>query len=153
MLLAIYTTIEFYVIAAVIAAAVLAMAGRRDNGHAARQLLLPMELRYSGEPREDAIELITLDDGNVLLRRHGLKGLGDRGAVSLAIEVKGFDVMINERRVEGGGEPVDTADAVLAFMGRERYFINYRAESVDGVVAFTFHNRDGMHVIKPFRRS
>ncbi|MDE5785607.1 MAG: hypothetical protein K2H98_03655 [Duncaniella sp.] len=153
MLLAIYNTVEFYVIAVVVAAAVIALSARRDGGGAVRQLLLPTMLRYSGEVRPDAIELISLDDGNVLLRRHGLKDLGDRGAVSLAVEVKGFDVKIKERIVPGAGEPVDTAEVVLDFMGRERYFINYTAESIDGVVAFTFHNRDGMHIIRPFKRS
>ncbi|MDE6582987.1 MAG: hypothetical protein K2K47_10740 [Duncaniella sp.] len=153
MLLAIYNTVEFYVIAVVVAAAVVALSARRDGGGAVRQLLLPTLLRYSGETRPAALELIALDDGNVLLRRHGLTGLGDRGAVSLAVEVKGFDVKIRERLVEGGGDPIDTAEVVLDFMGRERYFINYTAESVDGVAAFTFHNREGMHVIRQFNRS
>lgn len=152
MMLAIYNSVEFYVIAVVVAAAVVALSARRDGGGAVRQLLLPMLLRCSGESRPDAIELIAMEDGNVLLRRHGLKELGDLGAVSLAIEVKGFDVKIKERVVPGGGDAVDTAEVVLDFMGRERYFINYTAESVDGVVAFTFHNREGMHVIRPFSR-
>ncbi len=152
MLLAIYNTVEFYVIAVVVAAAVVALSARRDGGGAVRQLLLATRLRYSGESREPALELASLDDGNVLLRRHGLDGLASGGAVSLAVEVKGFDVKIKERLVTGGGEPVDTAEVVLDFMGQERYFINYTAESVDGVVAFTFHNREGMHVIRPFRR-
>lgn len=153
MLLAIYNTVEFYVIAVVVAAAVIALSARRDGTGAVRQILLPTLLRCSGESRPDAIELISMDDGNVLLRRHGLKDLGDRGAVSLAVEVKGFDVKIKERLVPGGGEPVDTAEVVLDFMGRERYFINYAAGSIDGVVAFTFHNRDGMHIIRQFNRS
>ncbi len=145
---AIFTTIEFYVIAAVVAAAIVAFMGKRDDPSAARQILLATELRHSGEDREDAIELIALDDGNVLLRRHGIKGIGSEGAVSLAITVKGFDVFIKERLTSGLGEPTDTAEVLLDFMGQERYFINYTSEQTDRMVALTFHNRPSMHVIK-----
>lgn len=145
---AIFTTIEFYVIAAVVAAAIVAFMGKRDDPNAARQILLPTTLRHSGADHDDAIELIALDDGNVILRRHGLKGIGSNGAVSLAITVKGFDVMIKERLTPGDGEPADTAEVELDFMGQEHYFINYTSEQADRVAAFTFHNRPSMHVIK-----
>lgn len=147
----IITSVEFYVIAAVVAAAIVAFMGRREPAGAARQILMPTQLRCSGQERDEALELIAMDDGSVILRRHGVKGIGSDGALSLAITVKGFDVTVNERIVAGGGEPVDTAEALLEFMGREHYFIHYRSEQIDRVAAFTFHNRPGIHVIKPMQ--
>lgn len=149
--LSIFTSIEFYVISAVIAAAILAYAGRRDNHVAARQILLPTTLHRADNDSEPSIELISHDNGDVTLRRHGLEGIGETGAVSLAIEIRGFDVHITERLVPGSGSPCDTAETLLDFMAVERYFINYRSEKIDRMTAFTFHNRPGMHIIKPLR--
>lgn len=144
-------SVEFYVIAAVVAAAVLAFSGRKSSSGPARQYLLPGVLTLADSPQSAAVELICADDGTVVLRRHGVEGMTLTGAVSIAVDVSGFDVKIKERRVEGrpgDHETVDTASFVLDFMGAERYFISYTAEDAGLFAALTLHDRPGIRVVK-----
>ncbi|MDE6118114.1 MAG: hypothetical protein K2G33_11480, partial [Duncaniella sp.] len=71
----------------------------------------------------------------------------------LAITVRGFDVLIKERIVEGNpvDEMIDTASFVLDFMGEERYFISYSAEAYGLFVALTLKNRAGNRIVKPLQ--
>lgn len=150
-LLSILDSVEFYVIAAVVAAAVIAFSARGDSKGPVRQILLPGVLSLSDSPRRPSVELICCDDGSVILRRHGISGMTLSGAVSLAINVSGFDVKIKERTVagkRGDTETVDTASFILDFMGAERYFISYTAEDAGLFVALTLHNRPGIRVEK-----
>lgn len=113
--------------------------------------MLPGVLSLSDSPRRPSVELICCDDGSVILRRHGISGVTLSGAVSLAINVSGFDVKIKERTVagkRGDTETVDTASFILDFMGAERYFISYTAEDAGLFVALTLHNRPGIRVEK-----
>lgn len=152
----IFQSVEFYVIAVVVAAAIVALLGRRPSDGPVRQYLLPGVISQEGgeSASSPGIELLCGDDGSVLLRRHGLKGVREDGAVSLAVEVKGFDVSITERVVAGREpwQPVDTASFILDFMGREHYFISYRSElSASESALFasvTLHNRPGNRVAK-----
>lgn len=150
-LLSILDSVEFYVIAAVVAAAVIAFSARGDSKGPVRQILLPGVLSLSDSPHRPSVELICCDDGSVILRRHGISGMTLSGAVSLAINVSGFDVKIKERTVagkRGDTETVDTASFILDFMGAERYFISYTAEDAGLFVALTLHNRPGIRVEK-----
>lgn len=150
-ILSIFNSVEFYVITVVIAAAVIAYASGGNGGGPTRQYLLPGVLAMTDEGRAPSIELICCDDGSVVLRRHGLEGMTLSGAVSLAINVVGFDVRIKERVVSGkrgDTETVDTASFVLDFMGAEHYFINYTAEDAGLFAAVTLHNRPGIRVVK-----
>ena len=150
--LAVFDSVEFYVIAAVIAAAIVAFTARGGDRGPVRQFLLPGVLTLSATRRDKpSIELICCDDGAVVLRRHGVEGITLSGAVSLAVEVNGFDVRIIERTVlgrPGDTEIIDTADFILEFMGAERYFINYTAENAGLFAAVTIHNRPGIRVEK-----
>ncbi len=149
--LAIFQSVEFYVIAAVIAAAVVAFSARGGDRGPVRQFLLPGVLTLADTPSSPLIELICLDDGGVVLRRHGISGMTYSGAVSLAVEVNGFDVKIIERTVPGrpgDTEVVDTASFILEFMGAERYFISYNAEDAGLFAATTLHNRPGIRTVK-----
>ncbi len=150
-LLAIFNTVEFYVIAAVIAAAIVAFTAKGGDRGPVRQFLLPGVLTRSDIPQAPAIELICCDDGAVVLRRHGLPDMALSGAVSLAINVKGFDVEIKERIVAGqpgDTDTVDTASFILEFMGAERYFISYTSEDTGLFAALTLHNRPGIRASK-----
>ncbi len=150
-LLSIFNSVEFYVITVVVAAAIIAYASGGNSGGPVRQYLLPGVLTMSDEGRSPAIELICCDDGSVVLRRHGLEGMTLSGAVSLAINVSGFDVKIKERTVpgkRGDSERIDTASFVLDFMGAEHYFISYTAEDAGLFAAVTLHNRPGIRVVK-----
>lgn len=156
LILTIFQSVEFYVIAVVVAAAIVAFLGRKPSGGPVRQYLLGgvLSLEDDGSETRPRIELVCADDGSVVLRRRGLRGVRLDGAVSVAIEVKGFDVAIRER-VVAGREPwgeVDTASFVLDFMGREHYFISYASEptaSEAGMfVTLTLHNRAGNRVVK-----
>ncbi|MCM1164262.1 MAG: hypothetical protein NC339_08450 [Muribaculaceae bacterium] len=155
--MSIFQSVEFYVIAVVVAAAIIAILGRKPSGGAVRQYLLPGLLTSDGDavvPMPPSVEFVCADDGTVTLHRRGLRGVREDGAVSLAIDVKGFDVAIKERIVPGREpwQPVDTASFVLDFMGKEHYFISYTTELTpveSGLFAsLTLHNRPGNVVRK-----
>lgn len=151
MLLSVFDRVEFYVIAAVIAAAVVAFSARGEGKGPVRQYLLPGVLSLSETACVPSVELICCDDGSVILHRRGLSGMTLSGAVSLAVHVSGFDVEIKERTVPGkcgDCDVVDTASFVLDFMGAERYFISYRADDAGLFVAMTLHNRPGIRIAK-----
>lgn len=153
-MLAVFDSVEFYVIAAVVAAAIIAFSAKGGARGPARQYLLPGMLTLADSPKVPAIELICCDDGSVVLRRHGVAGMNRSGAVSLAVEVRGFDVILKERMVSGRPgdmEIVDTATFILDFMGAERYFISYTAEDAGLFAATTLHNRPGIRVFKPMQ--
>ncbi len=143
-------SVEFYVIAAVVAAAVVAFSARRGDEGPARQILLPGVLTKRDEPAGAMIELMCNDDGSVLLRRYGVEGVTMSGAVSLAVTVRGFDVKIKERIVEGRpeDEPIDTAAFILDFMGKEHYFISYTSDRAGLFAAMTLKNRPGNRIVK-----
>lgn len=146
-------SVEFYVIAAVVAAAVVAFSARKDDEGPVRQILLPGVLVTSDRKPGNMIELICNEDGSVVLRRYGVEGVTVSGAVSLAVTIRGFDVLIKERIVEGNPEDemIDTASFVLDFMGEERYFISYSAETAGLFAALTLKNRVGNRIVKPLQ--
>lgn len=152
--LLIFQSVEFYVIASVVAAAIIAILVRKPAGGPARQYLLPGVIADIDPDASPSVVFVCADDGTVVLHRQGLKGVRENGAVSLAIEVKGFDVRIQERVVPGGEpwSPVYTASFTLDFMGREHYFISYATEVTERESALfaslTLHNRPGNVVRK-----
>ena len=143
-------SVEFYVIAAVIAAAVVAFSARKSDEGPVRQILLPGVLAKSDTAPSAMVELLCNDDGSVILRRHGVTGVSVTGAVSLAITIKGFDVKIKERVVEGSpaDEEIDMASFILDFMAEERYFISYTSDKYGLFAALTLKNRPGNRVVK-----
>lgn len=157
LLSSIFQSVEFYVISVVVAAAIVAFMGRRPSAGPARRYA------YDGvttleEPADSSpsIELLCGDDGSVVLRRRGLRGVRQDGRVVIEVEVVGFDVRITERVTAGRWpEPVDTASFILPFMGREHYFISYKSplsESQEELMAsLTLHNRPGNRVVRPLR--
>jgi len=146
-----FDTVEFYVIAAFVAAAVVALLSRPKGLGPIKTLLLAGELSAGDGDTAPSIELTCRDDGTVELRRHGVEGINETGAVSLAVSIKGFDISIEERQA-AGRDPlapmIDTATFVIEDLGPERYHVRYNSESAGLVCALTLHVRPGIHTVK-----
>ena len=145
-----FNSIEFYIIAAMVAAAVVAFASKPSRKGVARTILQPGALSHSGL-EEKSIQLTCNDDGTVILIRHGIEGVNKDGAVSIAITVIAFDITIEERIVPGritDDVYPDTATFTLDFMAEERCHISYHSETTGLFTATTIHNRPGIHITK-----
>ena len=132
------SSVEFYVYATLVAAAIVAFLARPSARGEARQHLLAGDLsNVSGCSWSDvvssqpSISLRVRDDGAVMLTRHGIEGVSISGAVSLAVTVIGFDITIEERIVPGNNldEPIDTASFVLDFLAPDRYHLKYNSSA------------------------
>lgn len=139
-------SVEFYVYATLVAAAIVAFLARPSSRGEARQHLLAGELSNASNrswsdsnSAQPAISLIVRDDGAVVLFRHGIEGVSSSGAVSLAITVIGFDISIEERIVPGNNldDPIDTATFVLDFLAPDRYHLKYNSSATSSFVATT----------------
>ncbi|MCM1293202.1 MAG: hypothetical protein NC111_04910 [Bacteroides sp.] len=152
-----FSSIEIYVYALLLAVGVVALCVRPSrHGHARQYLLEGVLCRFEAEgsprPGESGVKLACQANGDVLLTRYGIEGLRQGGALSLAVTVADFDVTIEERCVmSADGEPVDTALFTLEFLGKERYHIRYSSEWTSTAVAFTLSNREGMELDKRLR--
>ena len=139
-------TTEFYVIATLVAAAIVALLARPSSRGEARQHLLAGELSNASNRSwsdtttvEPSISFRVRDDGAVVLTRHGVDGVSTSGAVSLAVTVIGFDISIEERIVPGNNmdDPIDTATFVLDFLAPDRYHIKYNSSATSRFAATT----------------
>lgn len=144
-----FHTIEFYVILAFVAAAVVALCGRPSSrGAVQTHLVAGTLLLTEGAAEGPAGVAFRVDDrGRVEVFRYGLRGVTDRGAYSLAVSVSGFDVTVKERTVGGrGNEAVSCATATLDFLGSERYHFQYKVEDSALTTAFYLTIRPGARV-------
>ena len=149
-----YNTVEFYVIAAAIAAAAIVAASSPSRRRESVLHMAAGELSSSDSGRlaEPAIDVRVDDNRCVIIRRSGLKSITDNGAVSLAVNVVGFDVSIEERLTPGNGSPtVDTAEFALDFFAPERYHIKYNSEDAGVFTAFTLNVEPGIHLQRPLK--
>lgn len=133
--------IATYIVATLLAAAVLAVCARPASRGAVRQHLLAGELACEPSSQAPWLELVCGDDMKVTLTRHGF--YTPLRAVSLAVSVNGFDIDIRERAVVGNSD-ADTARFILDFLASERYHITYRRDGEHIACAFSFHVRPGM---------
>lgn len=152
------SSLEIYVIATLVAAAVIALCVRPSSRGQAREYLLEgilcrpekdaYELRGDQGVRGQGVAIECLENGDILLTRYGLEGLTEADAVSLAVTVVGFDVTVEERihRGASGGERVDAALFTLDFLGKERYHFRYNSEPTATAVSFTLSNRPEMRI-------
>ena len=131
-------SVEFYVYATVVAAAIVAYLARPSSRGEVRQYLLAGELSNASNRAwtdlptlPPSISIIVRDDGAVVLFRHGVEGVSTSGAVSLAITVIGYDITIEERIVPGNNldDPIDTATFVLDFLAPDRYHLKYNSSA------------------------
>lgn len=148
-----FQTVEFYVILSVIAAVIVALAALPAKRGEARLLFYAGELEPA-QPGAEALEPMVYaecrEDGAVVLRREGLRGITASGAVSLAVTVIGFDVTIQERLSAGysNDAAVGSAVFVLDFFAPERYHVAYRSDDAGLFGSFTLANRPGLRVAK-----
>lgn len=143
----IFNTVEFYIISAFIAAAVIAFAAMPSRRGPARQFLVGGALQQGAQATEAAIRATVTDSGALLLERIGLEGITMEGAYSLAVTVIGLDVTIDERLVPGrGSEYANEGSALLDCLGQERYHFNYRSEATGRNAAFSLNIRSGNRI-------
>lgn len=131
-------TVEFYVIATLFAAMIVAFLARPSSRSEARQYFLAGDLSNESNRSwcdeknvQPSISMYVRDDGALVLTRHGLEGVSTSGAVSLAVTIVGFDITIEERIVQGNSldEPIDAATFVLDFLAPERYYLKYNSSA------------------------
>ena len=149
-----YNSVEFYVVAGALAAAAVVAASVPKRKGAAELHLIGGSLAGSDEGAlaEPGIDVFVDDDGRVHIHRRGLKGVTDNGAASLAVNVAGFDVSIEERLTPGNGWPmIDSADFILDFFGSERYHIKYNSEDAGVFAAFTLNVVPGIRLSRPLK--
>lgn len=136
----IFNTVEFYVVAAVAAAAVLAAAALPSRRGSARTFLYEGTLGSGVQPKPQppSVDVWVDEWCGLCVCRKGMEGVHSDGAYSLAVEIIGFDVTINERITAGmhRTDPVDTATARMECFGRERYHFRYVSESTGRSCAF-----------------
>lgn len=128
--LTIFQSVEFYVIATLVAALIAGVALRPAARGEAVTRLLGATLSHVECDGEAMVEAIVGDDGSVDIIRRGLPPLSDTGAVSAKVTVTGRDIKVEERIVRGRGEgmPVDTAEFTLDFLAPDRYHLQYVSE-------------------------
>lgn len=153
-----FHSVEFYVLATLVAALIIGFLAKPSSRGEARQHLLAGELSNESNrswsdtaTTQPSISLRVRDDGAVVLTRHGVQGVSTSGAVSLAVTVIGFDVTIEERIVPGKDidDPIDTATFVLDFFAPDRYHIKYNSSSTSSFVAATLLVRSGYEKTLP----
>ena len=138
--------IEFYVIAGALAAGAIALAAFEPRHKPGVLHMAAGELSYSGDGAEPGLDVSVDSHDRVHIIRRGLPDVSERGAASLAINVMGFNIVIEERLTfdRRGTEPVDTAHFVLDFLAPERYHIRYNSEDTGAFTAFTLAVREGI---------
>lgn len=145
--LTIFQSVEFYVIATLVAAFVAGMALRPASRGEAVTRLLGATLTgdgYGGDGTA-SVEAIVGDDGRVSVIRRGLPPVASTGAVSAKVTVAGRDIRMEERVVYGRGEAAeaDAAEFVLDFLIPDRYHLQYISESTGMSAAMTVNVRPG----------
>ena len=154
----IFTTVEFYVIISVVAASVVALMALPDSRGEVKQYLLAGDLRecvgqslLSDGPGTGRLIFEVHEANMVSLRREGLSGVAMNGAVSLAVEINGFDIRILERVTPGSHPSIGEASAavfIIDFLAPERYHVYYESERYGEHAALTLHVRQGIVVSK-----
>lgn len=162
--LSFFNTVEFFVIMAVIAAAVVAYMCIPSRRGEAVLHTVPGELLSGAENTTAAADAdpdspgtLTVrcrEDGSVELLRRGLGGLTESGAVSLAVTVIGFDVSIEERRSRGySSDPkADAARFVLDFLAPEWYHVRYAYSEGGEFCSFQLHVKPGIKLSRKLKR-
>ena len=143
-----FDSVEFYVITAFVAAAVIAAVAMPPRRAAARDFLYAGDLVFDASPSVPGIVVIVGDDGVLTIYRFGLSGVSASGAFSIAVSIVGFDVTVNERLTEGN--PADTqataATVRLDCFGAERYHFHYVSERLGRSAAFSLNIRPGNRI-------
>lgn len=148
-----FTSVEFYIILAVVAAAIVAFAAKPGGHGPVLEYLLSGDLTEAGEEEQPTVDVTCLNNGTVLFVRKGLDNISREGAASLAVKVKGTDVSIEERLTTGKGELIhQQAEFVVKFLREGRYHVHYNSSKTGLFAAFPLHVTPGMSISKPLAR-
>lgn len=150
-----FTSVEFYIILAVIAAAIVAFAAKPGSSGPVQEFLLAGDLSRGSESAHPELNIDVQGNGSVRLVRRGVDCITDTGAVSLAVKVKGSDVMIEERLTPGRGilEPSVSAAFLIKFLKPgARYHIKYNSQKTGLFAAFPLHVAPGIKTVKELTR-
>ena len=167
-----FQSTEFYVILFLVAAAIVALLAKPKDTAEAREYLLAATLSaststISSNPAatgpniattptdsEPSIAVYCDESGGVWLRRTGIEGLDDSGAVSAKVLVKGFNITVYERITEGkyGLAPADTAIFSLDFLTSSRYWLRYESETTNRTATLSFRNTPGYRAQAPLKQ-
>ena len=143
-----FHSIEFYVIAVILAAAVIGLAARPSGRGEARTWLLPAELSDADYVQVPAIAIEVDDRCDIRLLRLGLPGVE---AVNMSVTLIGRDIAIEEHAMLSGrtvaSESV-VAETLLTFTGPERYHLSYSAPGLSLFAALQFTVRPGVRIYK-----
>lgn len=145
-LLSFFSSIEFYVIMAVVAAAIVAVACRPQVRGEMLECLLAGRTSRNDESKSPSVEFKCLDSGIVVLTRYGIEGVSQSGAVSIAAKCDGVNLIIEERLTPGNQYdlPVDEARFDMDFLRPGRYHVRYNSDATGLFVAFQLHVRPGI---------
>lgn len=148
-----FSTVEFYVIITIVAAAIIAISCRPISKGPAYEKLLGSNLEESDD-YIPSIRLQCLADGKIILTRFGIDSLNSDGAASIAIKKIGTDVLIEERLVTGKGVhiPCLKATFIIDFMPFGKYHLRYNSNSTGLFCAFPFTVKPDMIVTKHLKR-
>ncbi len=140
-------SVEFYVIVFCVAAAIVAYAAVPSRRGAAALHLIAGQLAEGDPEAAPALDILVDDSRRAIITRRGVRDVSDRGAVSLAVNVVGFDIKIEERITPGSAGPLMTqATFILDFLAPERYHISYHSEDSGLFAAFTLPVSEGIHI-------
>lgn len=144
-------SVEMYVMAAFLAAAVVGLCVRPRHHGAAVTSFAIGTLEPDGPVESPMLEAEVMDDCSVILRRSGFCDMGADSTVALAITRIGFDIKIQERiTLEGPLMPHAAAQFRIEGLGRERYHITYSSEPTGLMTAFTLPVKPGIRVSRKF---
>lgn len=148
--LSIFNTVEFYVIVAVVAAAIVAAVSIPASKGEAKLHLLPCILEPGDENVPAGLYFQCRDDGTVDVVRTGLRGVGPAGAVSMSVKVIGFDITIEERVTHSDTSQGEFHQAAfnMDFLAPEWYHIRFNSEDTGQFCACTLHVRPGLKMNK-----
>lgn len=147
-ILSIFQTVEFYIVAAFMAAAVVAAVSMPSRRSSARMYTYGGTLRTDAAMSDPGIVAQVNDSGELVIHRFGLDNLTESGAYSLAVTIIGFDVTIEERLTYDRREnnPVTAAYATLDCLGSERYHFLYKSEITGRSASFSLNIRPGNRI-------
>lgn len=152
-----FQSVDFFVMAAVAAAAVVAyMCLPQSRGEAVTYTVGgrlgniegPEQPKPGSDDDSHAGWLLVecRNDGTVTITRTGIRGITESGAVSIASTVTGFDLSVQERRSRGwSSDPLcSSATFTLDFLAPDWYHVRYGSDE-DGVFcAFQLHVKPGL---------
>lgn len=147
-------TLEFYIVMAVVAAAIVALAARPASHGPAEQHLLAGRLYDDYGDGAPELMMECTESGSVAITRRGIEGVACDGAVSLAVEVAGSDIRIEERIVPGRMAlgPVQAAEFDLRSIRPGFYHVRYNSQPTGLFAAFPFHVAPGIRTSKTLAR-